>query len=273
MAAPRFSFQNLLSGASITTCATLQSSGYCSSQAAAPERPFLPWRTTTSTAAQAVVFDLGAATVLDLIAVVRTNFASLQLQGNTTSTWSAPPFDSGALTVTRNPYTGRLQYLYAPVGFNYRFLRLLIPSQLKTLEKETDAAVEYFSVGGVWAGLTTGPPSHLRYPVEVRTVEPHSAIGPDHGGWEQWLSLGEPRTVISADRVAYMTPATPGLSDDLRTVLALDKRMRERDKFLFDMNLGDPSQAWVVRRRSDSIWRLLGTLSEGPAEYAEVLGP
>lgn len=274
MAVLRMSFVNLAACGDVTTCATVQSSGFCSSQAQAPQRPFLPWRTTTTTAAQAVVFDFGAATAIDLFFVNRTNFATIRLQGDNTSTWSgAVNYDSTNVTVTRNPYTGRYQYLHCSTGFNHRYLRVLIPSQDKVLEQETDSAVEYFLVGGVWAGASTNPPNHLRVPAEVRVEEPRLDVGPFHQGWEQRLRLGAARTVLTASRLVGATPATPALSDDWRTALGVDRRMRERDVFLVDLNLSDPSQAWVMRRRSDLLWRFGGAVSESLVEFAEVVGP
>ena len=274
MALPRLSFLNLLACTDVTSCATAQACSFCSSNAREPERPFIPWRTTTSTAAQAVVFDFGAAQALDLIFVNRTNAScALRIQGNATSAWGAPSYDSQNVAVTRNPFTGRVQYLHCSTGFNLRYLRVLVPSQDKILEHETDTAVEYFLVGGVWAGLSTTPPTHLKLPVEVHVDEPRSDIGPSHGGWEQRLDLGEPRAVLEARRLVTVTARTPGLSDELRTAACQDRLMRDRDVFLWDMNLTDPSQAWVVRRRSGSLWKLDGARSEGPIELSEVIGP
>lgn len=278
MATPRFSFINYLACGSASFCSTSQDNVYTSTNLASPQRPFFPYHSASSSQAKRLVIDLGSTHQTDLIAAIRANFTTIRFKGTNTNTcagWATPGYDSTNLTMTRNPYTGRYQILHAPTAdFPYRFIGVEIPSQVTVKEEETEStAAAYFLIGGVWAGPSTGPASHLRIPVGMRTIEPRDDVGPSHDGWTQRLRLGKPRIRLVASRLVGVTSASPGLSDELDTTLALDQRMRERDLFLCDLNLGDPSQAWVVRRRSDLDWTLAGRTAEGPLELEEVTGP
>jgi len=90
------------------------------------------WKTTVATDSY-VVIDLGAAKALKAVGVIDVNYASCKIQGNDTDSWGSPAFDSDTLTISQEKLTG-LYRLHFPeiAGFNYRYLRLFIPTQTPT---------------------------------------------------------------------------------------------------------------------------------------------
>lgn len=241
----QFSFQNFVSDATIT--ASSEAASYPATNIAFPERPFMPWRS-GATGAQSVVIDFGSAQTLGVVVLARTNFVTATLAGNASDSWGSPSF-SQAITITRNPLTGRYQYAALLTGFTFQFMRISIASQTPT-----DGAA-YYLLGGVWAGAATAPPKNFLYQVEYRTIEPRVDLQPDHGGWRQRVHLGEPVARMSATRVARTTFPTPFVDDHLRLWTDLDRQMREADKFALFLNNLDSSQGYVVRRTSDMTWR------------------
>lgn len=274
---PRISLVNLLSCSNVTVSSTREDTNFPASYSMSPHLPFLRYHTNvatgTSTAQMNIVYDFGASHSVHLIAAFNLNFTTIRFQGNNTNSWGAPTFDTSNLTVARNPYTGRYQIVITTTstGFELRYLRVVIPSQTPVAEDTTGTAASYFAVGGVWAGPSTDFPDHLRLPTTVRVIEPRRDISPDHNAWEQRTRLGRPRVLISSSRIRVISASNPGFNDALDSEMDLERQIRDRDIFLWNMNLGDNSQAWVVRRMSDLNVELNGSIAEGPLELAEAI--
>lgn len=244
----RFSFLNYM-GLDVTTVtgSSQQSTSFAAQNLKTPQRPFFPWRT-GATGAQNAVVDFGSAKSVETFVLVRTNYSSARIQGNSSNSWGAPPFDE-EITLDANPQNGRYQWGGVFTGFNYQFLRLLIPSQTPT------DGVGYYLTGGIWTGLETRPPKDFLYQINYDTIEPLVDLQPDHKGWRQRLTLGEPVAKITAKRKARANFPRPFTNNDqLRRWTAIDKQCREADFFAFLMDNGDPSQSYVMRRVSEMSW-------------------
>lgn len=92
------------------------------------------WKT-TGTGDSYVVIDLGSAQALNGVSIVDVNFSSCKVQGNATDSWGSPSFDTDTVTISQEKLTGlyRLHLDAADLsGFNYRYLRLFIPTGATT---------------------------------------------------------------------------------------------------------------------------------------------
>ena len=261
----KLGFVNLVAAADAVS-ASSSASGYPAANVQTPQRPFLPWRSTATTE-QWVKVDFGDPTSLEVVAPIHANVTTLTVQGHATDVWTSPSY-SVALTIGRNPWNRRYQAAQLPVGFNYRYLRLLIGAQTPV-----DGAA-YFSLGGLWAGTLDEAPRDIRYEYEIETLEPRVDIQPDHGGWRERLTLGEPLTRLLAHRVALVSEDSPaGLGDELEDWLDYDRQMGVSDYVLTLLERGSARHVWVARRLSTPTWRVARPLATSDIEFEEVLGP
>lgn len=233
-----------------------------------PGRPFMPWRTAAGGDQNAVI-NFAAAKVVDAVWLVRTNFTSVRIQGNPSDSWGAPAFDQ-AFTISLSPWNFRYQLGVRLTGFNYQFLRVLIPSQTPT-----DGTAAYL-LGGVWAGPIEKLPQNVRFDVNLATVQPSLDVAPQHQGWRQRLVLGEPLCRIAAMRTTRITHMMPGYQDDLALWQSIARRIRENDMLAILLGAADSSQAFVMRPINEAHWqwtrrRLLR--AESPFELEELIGP
>jgi hypothetical protein len=261
----RFSFLNLL-GLDVTTAtgSSQQSTSFSASNVKTPQRPFFPWRT-GALGDQNVVVDFGVAKAVETFLIARTNFTSARIQGNPSDSWGAPAFDQ-AITIDRNPVNGRYQYGATLTAFNYRFLRVLIPSQTPV------DGVGYYLLGGLFAGTEVRPPMNYLYQVNYDTIEPLIDLQPDHKGWRQRLTLGEPVAKMTVKRKARTNFQQPFVGDHLRRWADLDRQMREADFFAFLTDSGDTSQSYMMRRISEMSWsHNRQRLSEGDLVLEEAI--
>lgn len=243
----RFSFANLLAPSSATVVGSSQQSlSFAAANVKAPQRPFLPWRT-SGVGDQDVVVDFGSAKTVDVILLARTNFTTARIQGNASDSWGAPAFNQ-LVTITQNPMNLRYQYGAVLTAFSYRYLRILIPSQTPT-----DGA-SYYLLGGLWAGGQTRPPDTFLYQIKYDTGEPQIDLQPEHKGWRQRLILGEPYAKMTVRRKARVNFTQPFIDDQLRRWVLVDGQMRQADFFGFWPDRGDTSQAYVMRRITELGW-------------------
>lgn len=236
------------------------------SNIAKPGRPFLPWRTTVG-GDQSAVIDFGSALAITGIWLVRTNFATVRIQGNPTDSWGAPAFDQ-TFTIERSPFNWRYQFGVKLSGFTYRFLRVFIPTQTPT-----DGTTAYL-LGGVWAGPVEALPQNFRFDVNLATVQPLADVAPQSQAWRQRLVLGEPFCRLAALRSSRITKMMPAFSDDLERWQDLARRIRDNDMFAILLGDADRSQAYVVRPINEAHWqwtrrRLLR--AESPWEMEEAI--
>src|SRR5687768_13727451 len=122
----QLSFVNLVATTGTVLSATSQLEGYCSTNLVSPQRPFLPWRTDTTTSTAIAVIDLGSSQTVTVIALVNANFTCARIQGASSSGFGTISYNQ-QVEITRNPWTGRLQHVHVPSGFGYRYLALVIP--------------------------------------------------------------------------------------------------------------------------------------------------
>ena len=259
----------VLSGTWIS--ASTQDADFPVTNLASPWRPFQPWKTTAG-GAQNAVYDLGAATTVEIIALLRCNFTSVVIQGNATDSWGAPSYTSGTITLTQNPWNWRYNLALLPVGFTYRFLRISIPSQTPVAEfKRT--ALSIYLIGGVWIGAVTASVDNPLWDVEYETFNPLDRQEPRHRGWAQEASMGEPKLMIIGRRAGTMSTTTPAVGDELATWQSIERQAwAQGNRMLWYENLGNTSQVCVVRNLQMPHWVLHGTQAEGPWELEEVVG-
>jgi hypothetical protein len=264
----RLSISNYAAVTGVTFVGSSEAANSPATNLAKPARPFLPWRTTVATDSN-VVIGFGSAKQVDGVVLVRCNFASVRIQGNPTDSWGAPAFNQ-LFTVTRSPFNWRYQLGTRLTGFNYAFMRIVIPAQTPT------DGTTAFLLGGVWAGPLEKIPQNFRFDVNLATVQPGQDVSPQSQAWRQRLVLGEPLTRIACMRTVRITELMPGYLDDLNTWQDIARRIRDNDVFALFLGEADPSQAYVVRPINEAHWqwtrrRLLR--AESPWELEECLGP
>lgn len=135
---------------SYTPTASSEGSSHSASNIAILTRPKKSWRS-TATGNQWVVLDFGSAVSIPGVFLDNTNFGTVVIQGNGTNTWTSPAFDSGNITLSMDPRLGRRKRLIELTGFNYRYMRIYIPSQTP------DGGASYYQIGtcAVPEALTT----------------------------------------------------------------------------------------------------------------------
>jgi len=122
-----------------------QDSNWPASNIKLPEKQFRVWKTTAATDSW-VILDFGAAKVINAVVLVNINFITYKIQGNATNSFVSPSFDSGNITVSKDPFRERYYSIKNPqsfASFNYRYMRIFIPTQTPV-----DGA-SVFSVGGI----------------------------------------------------------------------------------------------------------------------------
>ena len=258
----KVSLLNRVVGATITGAGS--DPAYPAANAASPDRPFQPWKS-TDLGGHALVVDFGAAVTLDTIALIRTNFATPVIYGNATDSWGAPSY-SQTVTVGRNLISSRYHHVHAIVGsFNYRYLRIQIQPQ-STL----DGASVYL-LGGIWAGVWTVPPRGFRWGYALDRIEPVLDQRTLSGALHR-LRLGEPIAHATAQRQALLTTSPPGLNDQLAAWAEFDRKMADADSTLVWWEPTDPAQGWIMRRLAPPAWTVGSKkLAEGSFELEEII--
>lgn len=98
---------------------------------------------TTAVTSQNFVLDMLAIKTAPLpIMIYFTNFTTIQIQANTTNSFGSPPFDTGNISITRDP-EHRIRKLIVYITTNFQYIKVTIPGQTST-----DGAA-YFTIGSV----------------------------------------------------------------------------------------------------------------------------
>lgn len=224
-----------------------------------PERPHLR-AFTPDLSGGAIVLDFSVATVLEVVALIHANFTSATIQGNATNSWGAPSYTQ-AITLAR---AGNRRYHYAlrPVAFNYRYLRVNVPTQ-----STTDGATR-FALGGIWAGLITSPPRDIRMEPVERLVHARKDVETEDGRRIQRIKLDDPCWWFTAKRHAEN-------DTKLEAWREIDRQWADADNggaALVLMNSLEPSNCYVMRRADDADeWPNSRIWSEGQMEAFEVI--
>lgn len=260
------SFTNLASCTDALASASAQTSGFCSTNAQSPHRPFLEWRTPEASATALWTLDFGSSETVGVIALINANFAGARIRGASSSGFTAPSY-AETVAIARNPWNWRHQHVHLTTGFGYRYLQIAVSSQ-----DPVDGSTG-FHLGGVWAGARSTTPSRWRWGVTMETYDPVADVGPSHGGWHQRLRLGEPSVRLRAALGAQTCRGGPANADDLDIWQDLLRQARTADNMLVYDQLGDLAQVYVMRSVLPPAWQVGPGLSEGQLELRELIGP
>ncbi len=83
------------------------------------------------TATELVIFDMGSAQALTLLALYNINSGSYRIKGNNISDFTSPAYDSGVITANKDKLTLRYKSLVNPQdygAFNYQFVGIEFPA-------------------------------------------------------------------------------------------------------------------------------------------------
>ena len=263
----RLSLSNLVVNATILDT-TSADTIYVVENVKTPQRPFKPWKTTSIATDQSFVVDFGGTTTIEAIGLIRTNFTSVWIQGNSVNSWGSPPYNL-PITVGRNPWNTRYQYGYRPVGFAYRYLRIAISPP----QTPTDGGGVY-KLGGLWAGTLTTAPRDFAETYSINRIEPRMDVSPGSRAWTQRLTMGEPRVAIRM-KLDVITGGPPAKTDLLASWLDLQRQMTDAQYFLALMEDNDPAQSYVVQPGAEPDWQIgTGSIStQGQFTLEEMMGP
>lgn len=222
-------------------------------------KPFQPWKATSYGSIVDVTLDFGSGNTLSGLAadpgifLNPVNVASVRIQGNSTSSWTAPPWDQ-LVTISKDRHNGRYKGFWRLADLNvaafaYRYLNIRIPAQ-------TSLDVLPYRIGDVivgpvveWSINPSGQPQRKRADV-VRSVDLQ-------GGSQEVSKLGEPAIYLTYPRKLYSTTA---LNEQLDLLdLGLDQPF-----VIWDAALGNGSQDAYLVRRSEAM-----PLSQIYLQYSE----
>lgn len=151
------------------------------------------WKTTVTTDSY-VVIDLGSAMAIKAAGVIDVNYTSCVIEGNASDSWGAPSFASGTITIAKEKLTGLYRLHFAALtGFNYRYLRLFVPSQ-STTDGEAEFRTGVLAVSVDSAAFTYGA-------IQSLNMQRDQAISVQdmHGGGQEKALNGVPYGSIAFD--------------------------------------------------------------------------
>jgi hypothetical protein len=96
-----------------------------------PEKRDEVWQT-SDTNDNWIILDFGAPRTVNAVCLINTNYTTCKIQGNSTTDFSSPAYDSGLLSIVREDITGNHRLFINPqeiASFNYRYMRIFIPAQ------------------------------------------------------------------------------------------------------------------------------------------------
>lgn len=210
--------------------------------------PLKPARTSAA-ASTSTYFgvDFGAAVSIDAVLVGGLSVASIKIQANTADSWGTPTRDSGALTVAQDDVTGRYNYFYEPSGWTSgtRYVRV-VSNTSSTVDSSGTFGVGYLLVLGTVTELVTP----LADPVDLTPAEAVLS-GEAIGGADDTIAVGNRRAIVSIAQSASSASNDSEILDFLRV-------NGQAGRFVWYMNDGDRSQAYVMRRRGQNSLTLAG---------------
>jgi hypothetical protein len=268
----RVSANNWLSTATVMPpVLTSEAAGYPSTNALQPQRPFLPWRTTSASTYQQFAVDFGSAKKVELVAAVGLNYNStITFFFSDDSSFSTGITTVGPLTMGYNIWSSgfrRATLVGAPgVGITNRYMLYRITA---------NAAYAYFDTGGIWAGDLVPLDRDIRWGETRERIEPVLDIAPPHRGWRQRVEMGPPYTVIHAAPLAVAQSGERGvLSNELNQWLTLNHYMTGgRFACWFSNVTPGGDDVWIVRRVNDPSWTINQVTSEETLDLEEATGP
>jgi hypothetical protein len=244
------SFSNLAKTATITVSS--EASGYPKANLQEPELLGLPWRATVATDSW-IVIDLGSAIPFDRLSLIGANVTSVKIQQHTSDSWGAPAYDSGTLTIGRDP-DQRLYRLTVASGGNFtrRFTRIVIPTQ-------TPVSGSTFELAGIHLGnFTTIPHGIAVFPgYRAARARPFVSHRAQLGGWSVAYPSGDTFSTPRYSRFAAKSTTTPGIGDEYASWLAIDRQIDAAPKGIFCLALPwlGPGAVGMFRQVNDHDWQ------------------
>jgi hypothetical protein len=249
------------------SAATSAATGYPATFALEPHRPFLPWRSTTSSSDHFLNIDFGTQKLVELVVLVGVNYQSARISLAVDAAFTNSPYTSGIVAVNYNLWSSgyRRAFLIAP-GVTVRYLQLMIPA---------NAALGAFDTGGIWAGPLIGMSRDIRWDEIMERIEPHVDVEPAHRGWRQRMQMGFPKTIVHAKALAVVGPGqNPSDYPELNEWRTFHHYTTGGAPVAWYSNrTATFDDVWIVRRVNDPAVPLNQRASEFDVELEEVTGP
>lgn len=207
--------------------------------------PFRPWKALVATGIVDLTLDLGVGKTLSALAadpglfLYPTNVTSVRIQGNSSLSWGAPPWDQ-LVTIAKDRLTGRYKGFFRladlnAAAFAYRYLNLRIPSQ-------TPVDGLPYRIGMVAVGNVTELSVNPSSPVVRNRLDPALTVDFLDGGREV-MEMGEPVVELSLPRHLFDTT-------ELNEALDIDALGLGLPFVYWDAIMGTTDSGWLVRRQA-----------------------
>jgi len=197
-------------------------------------------RSATSAATVYLVLDFGSAKVAARLLLNDVNFTSCHIEGSNDPNFGAIPFRYPAAGSLAVPKDGAVQRYKADVplaGFNYRYLRVVIPAQAVT------DGIGVFRLGtAVVVAASTELTESYVWPYRKKAEYPKPIEIPFQSGGRDLIETGDLKQWSCRFGVDYLKAN----EEELWTVDAI----KPTDYLIFAENRGDASKAYLCRKLS-----------------------
>ena len=180
-------------------------------------------------------FDLGESKDVAGVLLADVNFDAVQIQASGSDSWSSPAYDSGEISVSQNPFTGRYQ-VYIPVSFTQQWIRLYIPAS-------ASAVGDYMSAWEVGSVAILGSVNELAKGARELTRGASDQVETVK------LPSGAHEAVQVGDSLRWQGEFswTPRRVENESGLLQLNRALRGQP-FVYYRNGGDTWDAYICRR-------------------------
>lgn len=236
--------RTILSFTDYTPMATSEQAQFPATALKNYRKPFQPWKATSSGSTVDVTLDFGPGNTLAGLAadpgivLNPVNIASVRIQGNSTPSWSTPPWDQ-PVTINKDRQNGRYKGFWRladldPAALAYRYLNIRIPAQ-------TSIDSLPYRIGDVIVGPIIEWSVNPLYDTQRKRGDVVRSIDLQGGGQEV-SRIGEPSVTLTYPRSLWTTTE---LNEQLDVLdLGLDQLF-----VVWDAGLGNGSQdTYLVRR-------------------------
>ena len=213
------------------------------------------WRSISGTTAATAVFDLGAARDVNTFGLVSGNLGTagtVTVQGHTADSWATPTYNSGALAVYDNDYTGVLLY-YLGATKNLRYWRAILD--------DPGNADNYLEAGVAWLGTYSAMERNFSYGWEIEPVSLSRTVYAldgtpytDEMGEYRRIAL-DVKFLTEEFAVTTFLPLIKRVSDKKDVILALFPERRGDEGTALEHGLNFYGRIEGPRLRNTSSWR------------------
>ncbi len=204
-----------------------------------------------------IVFDFTTAKALTGVLLNDVNFTDVYIEGHATDSWGAPSF-SEQFTPAQDERTQRYKLYAALTAFNYRYMRLRIPSQAPV------GSLSVFKIGTLVCldtalTLTTNPAFGYKYSANEQV-----AINEFESGGDERVNLGD---LLWKGGFAFDAYDRTDESD-LWTL----NNIKKDENLVFFENRGDVSKVYLCRRDTaiEVSWFANESVRTSRLEYKEI---